>query len=414
MGLVDSIVIGHLNSEIYLAAVSIGSSLTSFLFMLPLFLRMGTTGLAAQAFGRGDKKALARNLIQPLFIALLLAGGIIVFTPVMTDYALNLSGVSTEVSEQSRQFLYIRWLSAPAYLLNMVILGWLLAVQYAKAPVILLLIGNLSNIILEIVLVCYWQWGVRGSACATVIAEYITLTAGVMLVIRVLKLQKINCGLLFCCWWQDWQRLFRLNTNIFLRCLLLQLTFLSMTMIGSHLGSQIVAVNAILMMFVTFTAYALDGFAYAVEATAGAAIGAGNKRWLNNVWAAACRQAMLVAGIFTMIYWGCGSHIIKLMTSLSSLQALADQYLFWQYLLPVIGVWCYLLDGLFIGAARGQEMRNSMLVAVTGYGCTLLTLPWLGNHALWLAISVFLLLRGAILWKYWMLNRRNNIWFNQI
>ncbi|KTR39360.1 damage-inducible protein, partial [Enterobacter hormaechei subsp. xiangfangensis] len=167
----------------------------------------------------------------------------------------------------------------------------------------------------------------------------------------------------------------------------LQLCFGALTVFGARLGPEIVAVNAVLMTLLTFTAYALDGFAYAVEAHSGQAYGARESGQLREVWRAACRQAGLVALVFALVYACFGGHIVALLTSLPALRELADRYILWQVVLPVVGVWCYLLDGMFIGATRGAEMRNSMAVAAAGFGLTLLTLPYLGNHGLWLALA---------------------------
>ncbi|PLP17518.1 MATE family efflux transporter DinF, partial [Klebsiella michiganensis] len=173
-----------------------------------------------------------------------------------------------------------------------------------------------------------------------------------------------------------------------------------------------VAVNAVLMTMLTFTAYALDGFAYAVEAHSGQAYGARDDSQLLAVWHAACRQSGMVALAFALIYGLAGEQIIALLTSLPSLQQLADRYLVWQMILPVIGVWCYLLDGMFIGATRGAEMRNSMAVAAAGFALTLLTVPTLGNHGLWLALTAFLALRGVSLAIIWRRHWQRGTWFS--
>lgn len=412
LGLVDTAVIGHLDSPVYLGGVAVGSTATSFLFMMLLFLRMSTTGLTAQAFGAGDKTALARALTQPLLMAL--AAGLLfnlLRTP-LSQLILHIVGSDGAVLEQAARFIHIRWLSAPATLANLVILGWLLGVQYARAPVILLVVGNLINIVLDLWLVLGLHWGVAGAAAATALAEYMTLAIGLLLVRRVLKIRGISVAMLKQSWRGDFRRLLRLNRDIMLRSLLLQLCFASLTVLGARLGPQIVAVNALLLMFITFTAYALDGFAYAVEAFSGEAFGARDGARLMQVWHAACRQAGLVALAFAFFYAVSGEWIVSLLTSLDALREMADRFLIWQVILPLAGVWCYLLDGMFIGATRGREMRNGMLVAALGYGATLFTLPWLGNHALWLAITVFLLLRGIALWAIWRKHWRQNSWFS--
>ncbi|AXX03692.1 MATE family efflux transporter DinF [Cronobacter sakazakii] len=403
LGLVDTAVIGHLDSPVYLGGVAVGATATSFLFMLLLFLRMSTTGLTAQAFGARDPVALARALVQPMALALIAGMLIIALREPLIHLALHVTGGSDAVLTQARRFLEIRWLSAPASLANLVLLGWLLGVQYARAPVILLVVGNLLNIALDLWFVMGLGLNVQGAALATALAEYATLGIGLVMAARVLRLRGITLAMLKTAWRGGVGRLLALNRDIMLRSLLLQLCFGSVTVFGARLGSDIVAVNAILMTLLTFTAYALDGFAYAVEAHAGQAFGAQDKSQLSSVWRAACRQAGMVA--FALLYAVAGQYIVSLLTSLPSLQALAQPYLFWQVILPVVGVWCYLLDGMFIGATRGAEMRNSMAVAALGFGLTLLTLPELGNHGLWLALTVFLALRGLSLGYLWRRGR---------
>lgn len=412
LGIVDTAIIGHLDSPVYLGGVAVGATATSFVFMLLLFLRMSTTGLTAQAFGARDTPALARALIQPMLIALTAGVLFIALRTPVSELAAALMGGSEAVQQQAQTFIAIRWLSAPATLANLVILGWLLGVQYARAPMVLLITGNVVNILLDLLFVLQWHWGVSGAAAATAVADYVTLAAGLWMVARVLALRGISFSLLKASWRGDTARLFRLNRDIMLRSLLLQLCFASLTLLGARLGPEVVAVNAVLLMFLTFTAYALDGFAYAVEACSGEATGAGDRSRLRLIWYAACRQAGIVALLFAVIYAVCGPAIIALLTSIESLREAADRYLIWQVILPLAGVWCYLLDGMFIGATRGRDMRNSMLLAALGYALTLLTLPWLGNHGLWLAITVFLALRGITLGLIWRYHWRRDSWFS--
>ncbi|MDN7207725.1 MATE family efflux transporter DinF, partial [Klebsiella pneumoniae] len=305
--------------------------------------------------------------------------------------------------------------------------------------------GNLLNIVLDLWLVMGLRMNVQGAALATVTAEYATLIIGLLMAKRVLTLRGVSLAMLKNAWRGDLRRLLALNRDIMLRSLLLQLCFGALTVFGARgdlrrllalnrdimlrslllqlcfgaltvfgarLGSDIVAVNAVLMTMLTFTAYALDGFAYAVEAHSGQAYGARDGSQLLEVWRAACRQSGMVALAFALIYSLAGQYIIALLTSLPSLQQLADRYLIWQTILPVVGVWCYLLDGMFIGATRGAEMRNSMAVAAAGFAVTLLTLPVLGNHGLWLALAVFLALRGLSLALIWRRHWRRGTWFS--
>ncbi len=338
LGLVDTAVIGHLDSPIYLGGVAIGATATSFLFMLLLFLRMSTTGLTAQAYGAKNPLRLARALVQPLILALGAGALIAILRTPLIDLALHIVGGSEAVLEQARRFLEIRWLSAPASLANLVLLGWLLGVQYARAPVILLVVGNLLNIVLDLWLVMGLHMNVQGAALATAIAEYGTFILGLWMVWRVLVMRGISLALLKSAWRGNIRTLLALNRDIMLRSLLLQLCFGALTVFGARLGPDIVAVNAVLMTLLTFTAYALDGFAYAVEAHSGQAYGARESGQLRDVWRAACRQSGLVALAFALIYACFAEQIIALLTSLPALRELASHYLIWQVILPVVGV----------------------------------------------------------------------------
>lgn len=401
LGLVDTLVMGHLSNELFLAGVAIGTTITSFIFMLFLFLRMGTTGPTAQAWGGQDRLGLAKCLLQPLIIALLVGTLLALFHHPLTLIILQLFGGNNEVQHQAQLFLDIRWLSAPATLANMVILGWLLGVQYASAPLILLVVSNTVNILLELLFVVHWHYAVQGAALATVIAEYLSLIIGLCLIRQVTRDRQITLAIPLAQLGAGLAKMLKLNRDILLRSLLLQLCFAVFTLIGARLGSEIVALNALLMVFLTFTAYALDGFAYAVESVTGEACGARNPSLLLATWHSACKQAGAVALLFSLIYLLAGQQLIDLLTSLSLLRNQAGHYLGWLILCPLVAVWCYLFDGLFVGATRGREMRNSMAVATLGYAASLCTVPLLGNHGLWLALLVFFALRGITLSYYW-------------
>ena len=289
--------------------------------------------------------------------AIIVLGALIALlrTPII-DLALHIVGGSEAVLEQARRFLEIRWLSAPASLANLVLLGWLRGVQYARAPVILLVVGNILNIVLDVWLVMVLHMNVQGAALATVIAEYATLLIGLLMVRKILKLRGISGEMLKTAWRGNFRRLLALNRDIMLRSLLLQLCFGAITVLGARLGSDIVAVNAVLMTLLTFTAYALDGFAYAVEARSGQAYGARDGSQLLDVWRAACRQSGIVALLFSVVYLLAGEHIIALLTSLTQIQQLADRYLIWQVILPLVGVW--LERRLAAKSSKTQSMKT--------------------------------------------------------
>ncbi|MFQ9621657.1 MAG: MATE family efflux transporter DinF [Enterobacteriaceae bacterium] len=358
LGLVDTAVIGHLDSRFIWGRSSWrnGDQLPLYAAVVPANEYHRTDGAGVW---RKDPQRLARALVQPLVLALAAGAAIVLLRMPLIDLALHIVGGSEAVLEQARRFLELRWLSAPASLANLVLLGWLLGVQYARAPVILLVVGNVLNIVLDLWLVMGLHMNVQGAALATVTAEYVTFFIGLLMARRVLALRGVSLSMLKNAWRGDIRRLLALNRDIMLRSLLLQLCFGAVTVFGARLGADIVAVNAVLMTMLTFTAYALDGFAYAVEAHSGQAYGARDDSQLLAVWHAACRQSGMVALAFALIYGLAGEQIIALLTSLPSLQQLADRYLVWQMILPVIGVWCYLLDGMFIGATRGRRCATA-------------------------------------------------------
>ncbi|WP_226813609.1 MATE family efflux transporter DinF [Candidatus Profftia lariciata] len=411
LGIIDTAVIGHLGNEKYLGGVAIGTSVTSFIFMLLLFLRMGTTGITAQAFAIFDKNALSSAFVQPMCLAIVIGIIIIIMRDFLTNGVLNIVGGDQQVLKQACLFMRIRWLGAPANLANLVIVGWLFGMQYIRVPVIILFIGNVINIILNLWFIKSLHWNVIGSASATVITDYIVLLLSSCLVWHIIKmydLKLINC---YNIWHTNIYQLLVFHRDIILRSLLLQLCLVSITILGARIGYKVVAINTVLMNFMTFTSYFLDGFAYAIEIYSGYAYGARNIYQLQSIWHASYRQAIYLATFLTLFYTLFGKYIIKLLTSLPDIQVLAMDYLPWQIILPFFGVWCYLFDGIFIGATRGKDMRNSMAISVLGYSVTLCTLPYLGNHGLWLSITVFLLLRGMSLWILWQRHQQNNTWF---
>ncbi|WP_225639400.1 MATE family efflux transporter DinF [Candidatus Profftia sp. (ex Adelges kitamiensis)] len=413
LGLVDTAVIGHLDSNMYLGGVAIGTMATSFLFMSLIFFRMSTTGLTVKAFAVLDNNALSRALVQPMLLAIATGIIIIIMREPLIKCILSIIGEHNDVLEQACIFMRIRLLGTPAALANLVILGWLLGVQYVRAPVILLVFSNIINIILNLWFVRGLYWQVVGTASATTIADYITFFLGIGFLFHAIKVRGLYWRFFHNAWYGNWYRLLSFNRDIMLRSVLLQLCPLSLTILGARMGHTVVAVNAVLMNLLSCTSYVLDGLAYSVEVFSGQACSVRDILRIQNIWYAACRQAGIIAIFFSLFYAICGRYIITILTSLSDIQELANYYLPWQIILPFLGVWCYLLDGMFIGATRGGDMRNSMAISVTGYGLTLLTLPWLGNNGLWLALAVFLSLRGLSLWIFWQYHWFHGTWFKK-
>lgn len=395
LGLVDTAVMGHLDSPRFLAAVSLGGLIFSFIFWGFGFLRMGTTGLIAQAFGRNDNSEIKAILLRAMLLAVSIAAFLLAIQQPVLQLSLYLLEGGAAVEQLTQRYFLIRIWSAPATLSLYVVNGWFVGMQNVRVPLLLVLLINISNIILDVVLVYGWRLDISGVALASVIAEYIGLI-GAGLCLRHFSRptdSKLN-------WTQvldyaKFRAMLVVNSNIFIRTWCVIFAFAFFTAQSSRLGEVILAANTVLMNFQTFMAYALDGFAHAAEALVGRAIGAGSQQLLKRSIKTAALWSLLVAIIFTLVYWLIGYDIIALLTDIDSVRKTAGHYLPWLFAMPLLSFACYLLDGVFIGAMLTRQMRNSMLFSVL-----LVYLPaWYftqasGNHGLWLAMALLMLARS--------------------
>jgi len=395
LGMVDTAVMGHLDSAQYLGAVAVGSIIFSFLFWGFGFLRMATTGLVAQAFGRNDSTLSHTILLQSLILAIIIASAILILKHPLSQLAFLLIDSSELVSQQARIYFDIRIWSSPAILINYVILGWLIGKQASKAALVLVLVVTISNMIMDLVFVNVFGMTIDGVALASLIAEYLGLITGLCLLKRhgvtlnLLKRLSSKQVSIFSWHW------LQLHANIFIRTLCLMFSFAFFTSQGAKQGDIILAANAVLLNFITLMAFVLDGFANATEVLSGKAVGAKNRSQLKQSLLLTGFWALVVASLFSLSYVFFGQQLISLMTTITDVQTTANDYLPWVIAMPVVAVWTYLFDGLFIGTTRSIEMRNTMLLST--FCCFLpawYLLQPLGNHGLWLALLLFLAARG--------------------
>ncbi|NGN99152.1 MATE family efflux transporter DinF [Grimontia sp. S25] len=398
LGLVDAAVIGHLDHAWYLGGVAVGSTMIAVTFWLLGFLRMATTGLTAQAYGADDKTGLANVFLQGISLAWLLALAIIAVHPLIADWVFSYSDASAEVKRYADQYFSVRIWSAPAALTNLVIMGWLLGAQNAKKPMMLLIVINVINIVLDVLFVVGFGWKVQGAAAASVIADYSGMALGLYFVAQRWKQEMLPAPL------AQWKkasagmgRLLKLNRDIFLRSLCLQLAFTFMTFQGATLGDNVVAANAVLMNFLMLVSFAMDGFAYAMEAMVGKAIGARNRNELMDSLTATTFWSLVISLLITAAFLIFGEQIVGVISDIPAVREQAFVYLPWLIAMPLVAMWCFLLDGVFIGATRGREMRNTMFVAMAGFFVIWWLLSGWGNHALWAAMLGFMALRGLTL-----------------
>ncbi|AXK55440.1 MATE family efflux transporter [Pseudomonas protegens] len=411
VALVDSTVIGHLPHAHQLGAVAVGASLYTFLAWAMGFLRMGATGFAAQAAGRGDGAALRQILLQGLLLALGLALLLGAIGVPLSGAALHLMQPSAGLDQMTRAFFHTRLLGLPAALASFALVGWFLGTQNARAPLAILLITNLVNIALNLWFVLGLDWGVVGSARASVIAEWTGALIGLAMTRPALRAYPGRIVWAALRRWQSWRPLLAVNRDIFIRSLALQSVFFLITVQGARLGDATVAANALLLNGLLLTAHALDGLAHAVEALCGHAIGAHDRQALRRSLVVAGGWSLLASLGFALMFLLGGHLFIEMQTNIPEVRQTAFTYLPYLAVLPLIAVWSYLLDGLFIGATRAREMRNGMLLTVL----LLLPFAWglqgFGNHGLWLTFLLFMLLRSLTLAAFaWHLERRDG-WF---
>ncbi|GAA4650131.1 MATE family efflux transporter DinF [Kistimonas scapharcae] len=396
LGLVDSAVLGHLPSTTYLGAVAIGASLFTFVFWAFGFLRMGTTGLVANASGEGDSQKVRDILVQ----SLVLAGGIgfilILLARPILSAAIPFYQPGPLITPELETYFLTRSLSAPAVLANYAILGWLLGVQMARAPLILLTFANAINIVLDLFLVLGLGMKTGGVAQATVVADYSTLMLGLYLIAGQLKALPGSFRFREVIRLEAMQGLLLVNRQLFVRTLCLLLAFATFTAWGSRLGDDTLAANALLLNFLMLISNALDGFAFAAESLVGKACGQRNRSTFQSVVRATGACSIIMAFGCFLIFLLFGQNILGLLTDIDGLDKMAAEYLPWLIAMPLVGVLCFWLDGVYIGMGKTGLMQNLMVLS-TG----LIFIPaWYltresGNHGLWFAFTLFMAARSV-------------------
>lgn len=408
LGLVDTAVIGHLPSPHYLGAVAVGSMIFSTLYWAFGFLRMGTTGLVAQACGREDGAANRTLLAQSLILASLIGAVLVLLRTPLTELALALVDPASDVLHEAREYTVVRAFGAPAALCNYALLGWFVGNQNTRIPLILLTAGNLLNMLLDLLFVYGFGLHAGGVALASVIAEWSSLLLGLWFCRRLLGAIPGRFLLEPLRRLQAYSAMLRVNRYLFVRTITLLFTFAFFTTQGARQGTDILSANAVLLNFLLLISNALDGFAHATEALSGRTLGKRNLQQFYRTVVSAGLWSLATALGLTLVFALAGNWIIALLTAIPSVRHTAAIYLPWLVALPLIGIWSYLLDGVFIGTTQVKAMQNTMLFSVF---CIFLPVWWLtqalGNHGLWIAMLSFFIARGLSGgWVYWRISRR--------
>lgn len=399
VGTVDTIIVGHLDDADNMAAVGVGSSIYVFLVATLNFLRMGTTGFTAQAHGNNHGEGVRQILLQGLLLAFGLALILGTLAIPISRFAFFVMNPAPELHSQASEFFYWRMLGIPAALMNFALIGWFLGMQTARIPFYMLIATNLLNIMLTLLFILKLDMGIAGVAKAAVISEYLGLFVGLIFLPQILKKSIGQWILTPLRRWHNWKPLLFVNRDIFIRSLTLHLVFFLVTLQGTRLGGNTVAANMIILNALLIMAYLLDGFAHAIEALTGKAIGERNRSELLSIMCVAGGWALIISLIFCIIFLFLGDDFIDMISNITAVREAAYPLLPYLTLLPLVSVWSYLLDGLFIGATKAREMRNAMLLAFAiALPIGLILLP-LKNDGLWLTFLFFMFLRGAIMIK---------------
>ncbi len=398
----DTAILGHLDQVYYLGALAIGGVIFNFIYWGFGFLRMGTTGLTAQAHGTGNDRDAHLILARTLLIAL--TGGILLIAlqAFIAGTSFALINATPEVEKYALEYFYIRIYAAPATLLLYAFHGWFLGMQNAKYPLVLTVLANVINIVLNFAFVFGLGMKADGVAWATVIAQYSGLLLAVILYLRKYgryTLQDIRQELFA---GSAFKRIFQVNIDIFVRTLALIFTFSYFTVKSAEGGDTILAVNSILLQLIGLLAYGVDGFAFSAESLVGKYIGAQDRGSLKKTVTYSFRWGIGLGVVFAIAFSTFGEPLLRVFTDKKDVIAQCLVYMPWVAVAPLINSWCFIWDGIFIGATATKPMRNSMLF------CTVLVfLPVyfllkdaLGNHSLWLALTVFMVMRGVTLTLY--------------
>ncbi len=412
LGLVDTAVIGHTGDAANLGAIALGSLIFSFVYWGFGFLRMGTSGFTAQAAGAGDQMEVRSAFIRALMLGIAIGLVLVISQYPLGALAFWLLDGSAAVEQSAQDYMAIRIWGAPATLGTYAIVGTLIGLGQTRKLLWLQLLLNGINLLLDVVFVMLLDWGVRGIALGTLIAEWISFIAGCVLLFTLLRPQRSSSDTFFV-----WQKILhrpallntlKTNTDIMWRTLFLLTGFGWFANQGAQFGDTTLAANHILLQFVSFSAFFLDGFAFALESLVGKTLGARNRPLFDRAIIVSTQIAAIcalgLAGLILLF----GSAAINALTPLMSIQQEAQHYLVYAALYVFLSFAAFQLDGIFIGATRSRAMRDASLISLLIFlAAAWLLVPIAGNQGLWIAFIVYVIVRAVCLGVYFLPLRKS-------
>ena len=401
VGIVDTGLMGHLENEKFLIAVSISTTFLTIIFWSFGFLRMGTVGLISQALGKGDYRELVYILMRNFFIAIIASILIIISLPLLFNILNSIFITSNETKILIKDYVTIRVFSAPAEFSIYILVGFFLGIQKTFISSFLIIINSILNILLSVYFVTKLDLDVKGVALGTLLSMYITaILFSIFTYYFFIKKFKIIPRLNFNAILKIKKiiTLFNINFNIFLRTILLTFSFFWITYLSSTLGEQYVAINSILLQLVIISAFFLDAYAFSTEGIVGYSIGRRSVKMFLRVVKNSITLSFITGVILSFVLFLTAIEIINLITDIEFLRFLAYKYLLWVIVIPPIASFCYQLDGIFIGATQTKEMRNAMIISVFIYIILSIYLTQeLHNYGIWFSLIILMILRASTL-----------------
>ena len=402
LGLIDVAIVGHLGSASYIGAIAVGGMLFNIIYWLFGFLRMGTSGMTSQAFGKRDLKEVTRVLLRAVGVGLFIALCLLLLQYPIRKVAFLLIDATAEVRELATVYFSICVWGAPAVLGLYGFAGWFIGMQNSRFPMFIAITQNIVNIVASLAFVYLLDMKIEGVALGTLIAQYAGLFMALLLWLRYYGRLRILFHWREILGWTAMHRFFQVNSDIFFRtlCLVAVTTFFTST--GARQGDVVLAVNTLLMQLFTLFSYIMDGFAYAGEAMTGRYVGAQNRNGLQRMIRLLFRWGWGLSLSFTILYMIGGQGFLGLLTNDTTVIEAAGTYYYWVLAIPLAGFAAFLWDGILIGATATRLMLYSMLVASgTFFVVYYLFYGIMGNHALWMAFLIYLSLRGIMQWILW-------------
>lgn len=397
LGMVDTAIVGHMGAAAYIGAVAAGSMMFNLVYLVFGFLRMGTSGLTAQARGRRDLTEVTRLLVRSASVSMGVALALIVLQWPLCEFMLDLLGPTADVRPLAATYFYIVVWGAPASLGLFALTGWFIGMQNTRLPMLVSMVQNVVNILASLVLVYGLDMKIEGVALGTVIAQYAGVLLGVVLLVRYYRRLWRGVAMKDVFLRSELVRFFRVNRDIFLRTVFLVAVNFYFTSAGARQGAVVLAVNTLLLQLYLLFSYVMDGFAYAGEALGGRYWGAGNRVAFSAVVWRLFRWGALMVVLFTAVYVAGGMPFLHLLTDEPQVVAASREYVWWAYLIPLTGVTAFVWDGIFIGITQTRGMLQSSLVAAVVFFVSVTVLTRLmGNHGLWLSMLLYLFSRGLV------------------